>query len=198
REHSVAPPLRSYQARDGAIGRSRIPDALAEQQKTRTGKIAERAVGELRDGKLRAREGAEHVGEGDRGTRHVVGELLRVGAGFAGSVYIDVDALGLLWVELKITGDEGAVRSGRIALERVHEAIAFDGVLAGSRRRSTRFAGAGDRERVGDVEAEGGGVTVGGIVGERKPARGEKEIGAIAGDGRGAHPGNGAIFFVGQ
>ncbi len=122
---------------------------------------------------------------------------MRIAAGFAGSVDVYVDAFGLLGIELKIAGDEGAVGGGRIALEGVHEAIALNGVFAGSRRGRASFAGAGHRESVRNVESESGGVAIAGIIGERKPASGEKEVGAIAGDGRGANSGDGTVFFVG-
>ncbi len=52
------------------------------------------------------------------------------------------------------------MRGRRIALEGVDEAIAFDGVLAGGRRGSGGFTGAGYRESFGDVDAEGGGVAI--------------------------------------
>src|SRR6266852_788334 len=88
--------------------------------------------------------------------------------------------------------------SGRIALEGVDEAIAFDGVLTGSRRGGGGFAGADYSKGVWNVELEGGGVAVGGIVGEREPARGEKQESAVASNGRGTHAGDGAVFFIGQ
>jgi len=121
---------------------------------------------------------------------------LRIAAGFPGSVDVYVDAFGLLGIELKISGDESAVGSGRIALEGVNEAIAFNGVFAGSRCGCAGFAGASDRESVGNVEAEGSGVAIRGIVGEREPAGGEKEVGAIARDGRSANSGDRAVLFV--
>src|SRR5260370_6256017 len=88
--------------------------------------------------------------------------------------------------------------SGRIALEGVDEAIACDGVRGGSGGGSGGFGGAGYRKGVWNVESEGGGVAVGGIVGEREPARGEKKESAVASNGRGTNAGDRAVFFVGQ
>src|SRR5262249_19122150 len=152
----------------------------------------------LNHGKFWAGKRAEHVGESDGGAGDGVGKFLRVAAGFARGVDGDVDTFGLLGIELEISGDEGAVRSGRIALEGVDEAIAFGGVFAGSRRWCRGFAGACYSEIIGNVETEGGGVAVRGIVGEREPARGEKKVGGIASDGSGADSVHGAVLFVGE
>src|SRR5258708_13367620 len=98
-QQRVPPPWRSDQARDGAVGGSGIPDAFAEEQQAWRSKIAQRAIRKLGDGELRTWQGAEHIGERHSGARHAVGELLGVAAGFAGSVHVDGDALGLLGIE---------------------------------------------------------------------------------------------------
>ena len=95
----------------------------------------------------------------------------------------DADAFGLLRIELEITGDEGAVRSEGVALESIDLAIALDGVFALGRRGGGGFAGASHGEGFRNVEAEGGGVTIRGKIGERETARGEEKISAIARDG---------------
>ena len=96
------------------------------------------------------------------------------------------------------SGYEGAVRGGRVALEGVDEAIAFDGIFARGRRRCEGFPCASYRESFRDVEAEGRGVTVGGKIREGKPASGQQQEGAVAINGCRAHAGNRTVFFVGE
>ena len=178
--------------RDGAVGAFGIPVAFRDEEQTGRGEIAECSIGKLRERKIGIVERAEHVGEHRDGAGDVGGEVGRFAESGSGSVDGDVDAFGLLGAELEFAGDEGAVWLGRGAFESVEEAP------TGERRGSGSFAGAGDGDVVGNVEMERGAVAVRGIVGEREPARGEKEVCAFLADDGGAEAGDGTVILIGE
>lgn len=190
--------MRGDETCDRALGRFGFPETAAEKNKARRGELARCAIGELDDGHIGIFEAAENIGENGDGVRDVIGKSLSIGRIFPRCVNGDLNAFGLFWIELKIAGDERAVRAGSIALEGVEKAATACRGASCHRSRGGSFAGAGDREVIRDVEMKGSGIAVGGIVGERKPARGEKKEGAVVADHSGADAGDGTIFRVGE
>src|SRR5271168_533524 len=84
------------------------------------------------------------------------------------------------------------MRGGSFAFKGIEQAAACQRCGCGA------LAGAGYGEGIGNVQMEGCGVAIGGIVGEREPSGGEEEIGVFVADDGGADTGYGTIFFVGQ
>src|SRR5205807_10224345 len=84
-----------------------------------------------------------------------------------------------------------------VALKSVDNPAALHRVFSGHRGGcGDGLAGASNSESYSDVEAERSGVTVGGVIGKREPARRQEQVCAIFGDGGDSNAGHGAVFFI--
>src|SRR2546429_3886255 len=72
-------------------------------------------------------------------------------------VNVDADAFCLLGIELQVAGDKCAMLRGAVALKGIQNPRALDGVFLWQGRRSSGFAGAGNRKIGGDVQPGCGG-----------------------------------------
>ena len=68
--------------------------------------------------------------------------------------------------------------------------------MAGIGVGASDFAGAGDGERIGNDHFECAGVAIRRIVGERKPARGQQQVGGSLIDRGKTHAARGAVFLA--
>ena len=114
----------------------------------------------------------------------------------ARSVDGDTDALGLLRVELKVAGDKRAMLRGPLAFKGIEKPATFHGILSRHRCRGSGFTRTGDRESSGNVQAESCRVAVRGVIGQGEPARGQKQVRAVFGNGSGTDARDGAVFFI--
>ncbi len=190
--------MRGHQARDGAITGFGVPAALAEQQDSRSGKIAKGAVRQLDDRQSRVRNGSEHIGKDDFGPCCARRKISRISRRCFRRIDRDVYSFRLLGIELEIARDEGSMGRGALAFERVQKPSAFDRIPCGHRVRSRGLASPCDRERVRHVQAKGCGVAVGREVCQWKPSCGKQQIRAVFADNSGMHPRHRAVLFVGQ
>ena len=144
-------PLRGDESGDRAVAGFGVPRALAQKKNAGSGKIPERAFGQLNQSERRIGDGAEQVGESHDGARNSGSKLLRVAGHIARCVNVDADAFRLLGIELQVAGDKCAMLRGAVAFKGIKNPRALDGVSFPQRRWSSGPAGAGNREIGGDV-----------------------------------------------
>ncbi len=107
-----------------------VPDALAEQQQTGGGKIAQGAVGKLRNGDVGRGKGP-NISENMVAERATWRQNQMVAAGHSAErTPLTLTPSACLGLSCRLAGDEGTVWSGGVALEGVELAIAFDGVFS--------------------------------------------------------------------
>ena len=163
--HLDSEPLRGDQPGDSAVAGFGVPNALAEKKNAGSGKFAERAFGHLNQRERRIGDRAKHVRERHHRARNIGCKILRIGGHITRRVNVDADAFCLLGIELQVAGDKCAMLRGAVALKGIQNPRALDGVFLWQGRRSSGFAGAGNRKIGGNVQPECGGVAVGRIVG---------------------------------
>ena len=93
-----------------------------------------------------------------------------------GRVKRELVSLGRRRRQLQIAGHERSIRTRLIAVEDVRSRVLRTGSDARLRRRRISLAGAGDREGTRHNQVKFSRVAIGGIVRQRKPARGQQQI----------------------
>src|SRR5208282_3575881 len=96
--------------------------------------------------KLGVLQAAKDVGKNGDSARNIIGKTLRVGRIGVRCVDRYFDPFGLFGIQLQISGDEGAVRSGSLAFKGIEQASAFSSTLSCQGRRGGTFARTGDGE----------------------------------------------------